>query len=217
MEKAAAKPPLPHDLILESRSRLTVTGVQRVLHCSAESAALETGKGILHLSGAQISMQTLDLEAGEAKLTGSAARPALAGSSRLCCAGRCPWCGAGVFAGAGQGGFCAGRAAFRRGAAGVPELRRRVQQSRRAAMVHGGGSLCRRPLHGRGAGYPAAGAGAGDRDCFAPAQPYFAPFCGAACAPPPRCVQNHPQITPERRKNRKKIQKELAKPAGIVV
>ena len=60
----------PHDLILESRSRLTVTGVQRVLHCSAESAALETGKGILHLSGAQISMQTLDLEAGEAKLTG---------------------------------------------------------------------------------------------------------------------------------------------------
>ena len=36
----------------------------------AESAALETGKGILHLSGAQISMQTLDLEAGEAKLTG---------------------------------------------------------------------------------------------------------------------------------------------------
>ena len=51
MEKAAAKPPLPHDLILESRSRLTVTGVQKVLHCSAESAALETGKGILHLSG----------------------------------------------------------------------------------------------------------------------------------------------------------------------
>ena len=70
MEKAAAKPPLPHDLILESRSRLTVTGVQKVLHCSAESAALETGKGILHLYGAQISMQTLDLEAGEAKLTG---------------------------------------------------------------------------------------------------------------------------------------------------
>ena len=67
------------------------------------------------------------------------------------------------------------------------------------------------------AGHPAAGAGAGDTGCFAPAQPYFAPFCGAACAPPPRCVQNHPQITPERRKNRKKIQKELAKPAGIVV
>ena len=234
MEKAAAKPPLPHDLILESRSRLTVTGVQRVLHCSAESAALETGKGILHLSGAQISMQTLDLEAGEAKLTGRfdgleytagccadgagiAARPAFAGSRRLCCAGRCPWRGAGVFAGAGQDGFCAGYAAFRRGAAGVPELRRRVQQSRRAAMVHGGGSLCCRPLRCWGAGCPVAGAGAGDAGCFAPVRPYFASFCGAACAPPPRCGQNCPQITPERRKNRKKIQKELAKPSGIVV
>ncbi len=214
MEKAAAKPPLPHDLILESRSRLTVTGVQRVLHCSAESAALETGKGILHLSGAQISMQTLDLEAGEAKLTGrfdgleytaaraaggfsgtgccadgtgSAARPALAGSSRLCCAGRCPWRGAGVFAGAGQGGFCVGCAAFRCGTAGVSELRRRVQRRRGAAVVHGAGSLCSRPLHRRGAGHPAAGAGAGDRGCFVPARPYFAPFCVAACAPPPCC------------------------------
>ena len=71
MEKAGtAKPALPHDIILEGRSKLTVTGVQKVLHCSAESAALETGKGTLHLAGAQISMQTLDLEAGEAKLTG---------------------------------------------------------------------------------------------------------------------------------------------------
>ena len=26
-----------------------------------------------------------------------------------------------------------------------------------------------------------------DTGCFAPARPYFAPFCGAACAPPPRC------------------------------
>ena len=62
--------PLPHDLILEGRSRLTVTGVQKVLHCNAESAALETGKGTLHLTGAQLSVVSLDLEAGEAKLTG---------------------------------------------------------------------------------------------------------------------------------------------------
>lgn len=71
MEKTtAARPALPHDIILESRSKLTVTGVQKVLCCSAEHAALETAKGTLHLTGAQISMQTLDLEAGEAKLTG---------------------------------------------------------------------------------------------------------------------------------------------------
>ena len=79
-----------------------------------------------------------------------------------------------------------------------------------ACQSYGGGSLCRCPLRCRGAGRPAAGAGAGNRGCFAP-------FCGAACAPPPRCGENCPQITPERGKNRKKIQKELAKPAGIVV
>ena len=66
-ERPAAR---PHDLILESRTTLTVTGVQKVLHCSPESAALETGKGTLHLAGAQLSVVSLDLEAGEAKLTG---------------------------------------------------------------------------------------------------------------------------------------------------
>ena len=60
---------VPHDLILESRARLTVTGVQKVLHCNGESAALETGKGTLRLAGAQLNMTELDLEA-EAKFTG---------------------------------------------------------------------------------------------------------------------------------------------------
>jgi sporulation protein YabP len=64
------QPAPPHDLILEGRARLTVTGVQKVLHCNADSAAIETGRGILHLTGAQLSMAALDLEAGEAKFTG---------------------------------------------------------------------------------------------------------------------------------------------------
>ena len=55
---------------LESRARLTVTGVQKVLHCNADSAAMETGKGTLHLTGAQLNMAALDLETGEAKFTG---------------------------------------------------------------------------------------------------------------------------------------------------
>ncbi len=69
-ERAANAPAAPHDLILESRTRLTVTGVQKVLHCSAESAAIETGKGTLHLAGAQLNMTELNLETGEAKFTG---------------------------------------------------------------------------------------------------------------------------------------------------
>lgn len=70
-EKTPRDPqPAPHNLILESRARLTVTGVQKVLHCNADSAAMETGKGTLHLTGAQLNMAALDLETGEAKFTG---------------------------------------------------------------------------------------------------------------------------------------------------
>ena len=69
-ERPANAPAAPHDLILESRTRLTVTGVQKVLYCSAESAAIETGKGTLHLAGAQLNMTELNLETGEAKFTG---------------------------------------------------------------------------------------------------------------------------------------------------
>ena len=69
-EKSTMQPAGPHDLILESRTRLTVTGVQKVLHCNAESAAVETGKGTLHLAGAQLNMTELDLETGEARFTG---------------------------------------------------------------------------------------------------------------------------------------------------
>lgn len=35
----------PHDLMPGGRARLTVTGVQKVLHCNADSAAIETGRG----------------------------------------------------------------------------------------------------------------------------------------------------------------------------
>ena len=51
---------LPHDLILEGRGKLTVTG----------SAAMETTKGTLTLAGAQLSVTSLDLDKGEVKLTG---------------------------------------------------------------------------------------------------------------------------------------------------
>ena len=60
----------PHDLILEGRSRLTATGVKRVLRCDPESAVLETSRGTLNLAGAELTVTALDLDAGEAKLTG---------------------------------------------------------------------------------------------------------------------------------------------------
>ena len=46
------------DLILENREKLTVTGVRRVLQCNAESAAIETARGVLQLAGAQLNART---------------------------------------------------------------------------------------------------------------------------------------------------------------
>ena len=59
---------LPHDLILEGRGKLTVTGVRRMLRCDPDSAAMETTKGTLTLAGAQLSVISLDLD----KVYGSA-------------------------------------------------------------------------------------------------------------------------------------------------
>ena len=72
MKQQDAKPEqaLPHDLILEGRSRLTATGVRRVLRCDAEGAALLTSKGTLELPGAELSITSLDLDKGEVKLAG---------------------------------------------------------------------------------------------------------------------------------------------------
>ena len=61
---------LPHDLNLEGRGKLTVTGVRRMLRCDPDSAAMETTKGTLTLAGAQLSVTSLDLDKGEVKLTG---------------------------------------------------------------------------------------------------------------------------------------------------
>ena len=71
MNKTAEKTPAPpHDLILEGRSKLTVTGVKRMLRCDPDSAAIETSQGTLELDGAEMSVTALDLDAGEAKLSG---------------------------------------------------------------------------------------------------------------------------------------------------
>ena len=67
---AEPKPALPHDLILEGRAKLTVTGVKRVVRCDADSAVLETSRGTLNLEGAELTVTALDLDAGEAKLSG---------------------------------------------------------------------------------------------------------------------------------------------------
>ena len=71
-------PAPPHDLILENREKLTVTGVRRVLQCNAESAAIETARGVpgavqkcrILFCQSDRNLTSLDLDSGEVKLTG---------------------------------------------------------------------------------------------------------------------------------------------------
>lgn len=98
---------LPHDLILEGRGKLTVTGVRRMLRCDPDSAAMETTKGTLTLAGAQLSVTSLDLDKGEVKLTGGWMCWSIRLSGRR--AGFCTACstdGPGAFPRAGGAGGC---------------------------------------------------------------------------------------------------------------
>ena len=227
-EKTPRDPqPAPHDLFLESRARLTVTGVQKVLHCNADSAAMETGKGTLHLTGAQLNMAALDLETGEAKFPAASTRWNIRSAHRraVFCAACCddpgtaacsPWAGDRCLHGAGSQyrrtagcipgqracSFCAGSGVDGCCAGRCAELRSRAEQCRCSALVHGCGSLCRCRCSSLCAGCTAACSG---RRFTAPGAP-----AGRAAARP---AEKGTQTTPQRKKNCKKAQKELAKPA----
>lgn len=60
----------PHNLILEDRSRLTATGVTRVISCDELGACMDTGKGRLTIAGRGLSVSELSLETGEVRVSG---------------------------------------------------------------------------------------------------------------------------------------------------
>lgn len=67
---AVPRPPMPHNLILEDRSRLSVTGVTRVISCDETGAVMETACGRLTVLGQQLSVGELSLETGEVRVSG---------------------------------------------------------------------------------------------------------------------------------------------------
>ena len=69
-DSAAAEKAVPHNLILEDRHRLTATGVLRMISCDDAGASMETGRGILSITGKGISVSALSLEKGEVHLVG---------------------------------------------------------------------------------------------------------------------------------------------------
>lgn len=59
-----------HDLRLEGRSRLSLTGVTDVESFDEMAAVLETAMGTLVVRGSGLHVEQLNLEAGELKLSG---------------------------------------------------------------------------------------------------------------------------------------------------
>lgn len=59
-----------HNLRLEGRSKLSLTGVTDVESFDETAAVLETAMGTLIVRGSSLHVEQLNLEAGEVKLTG---------------------------------------------------------------------------------------------------------------------------------------------------
>ena len=61
----------PNTLILENRSRLSLTGVTDVGSFDEETALVETGLGTLVIRGSGLHMERLSLETGEVTVAGN--------------------------------------------------------------------------------------------------------------------------------------------------
>lgn len=70
MAQATAAQSAPHNLILEDRSKLSATGVLRVISCDETGAVMDTGQGRLTVLGRELSVSELSLDTGEVRVFG---------------------------------------------------------------------------------------------------------------------------------------------------
>lgn len=71
MAKEAIRQEAPHDLKLDNRARLSVTGVREVESFDEEAVVLHTTKGVLVIRGQQLHMQTLSIDGGQVAVDGT--------------------------------------------------------------------------------------------------------------------------------------------------
>lgn len=62
---------LKSNLMLESRKRMSLTGVLEVIRFSDEEIMLNTVLGALNIKGEELKMHKLDIQQGEVMITGS--------------------------------------------------------------------------------------------------------------------------------------------------
>ena len=69
-EEKIKKPAKPHNVILEDRQRLSVTGVEDVDSFDEKQIILRTCQGSLILRGSELHIERLSLDTGEMSVTG---------------------------------------------------------------------------------------------------------------------------------------------------
>ena len=67
---ANERPDMPHELRLENRARLNVTGVREVESFDESAVVLHTAKGVLVIRGQSLHLQTLSIDGGQVAVDG---------------------------------------------------------------------------------------------------------------------------------------------------
>ncbi len=69
-EKKPAAPPMPHELRLEERQKLFVSGVEEVVSFHEEEVTVRTVKGVLVVRGSGLKVDKLEKTSGELRVSG---------------------------------------------------------------------------------------------------------------------------------------------------
>jgi len=69
-EKGVRTAELPHNVILEGRNRLSISGVEDVLSFDEKRVEAYTTKGLFSVSGSDLHIESLSIERGELLLEG---------------------------------------------------------------------------------------------------------------------------------------------------
>ena len=64
------KPDMPHNLIMEGRTKLSVSGVEEVESFNEASIVVHTTKGTLIVSGGELHIEKLSLDGGDLSIEG---------------------------------------------------------------------------------------------------------------------------------------------------
>jgi len=70
LKQKTLKPDLPHNIIMENRAKISVSGVENAESYNENEVVLNTSKGILIIRGECMSLSKLNLDSGEITVNG---------------------------------------------------------------------------------------------------------------------------------------------------